>query len=598
MNVRSADEAELDHVAKIWYDAWRDAHEQIVPAELTGLRTLESFRERLRAALPDVRVVGEPGEPVGFCVVKGAELYQLFVAAPARGSGAAAVLIADAEDRLAENGVTTAWLACAIGNERAARFYEKRGWRRAGTMVNRLETANGEFALEVWRYEKDLSEAMPPGDAGARAGRSRGVGLVARSLLPSLILATLAATASAQNPLARMAEVRRQINAGNAAAALALLDSLAALAPDHPNVVFLRAHANGLAGRHAEARADLAKLLRWDARFARLALRDTNVAALRREFADVDSLARLAERPISLGSVWATIAERDLVAEGTAWDPATRSVLVGSLNKHKIVAIAPDGSVSDRVAAGASGLRSVVGIHVDSSRGILWAASNARFDTPNDSAPSALFAFDARTGAFKSRLTVPVPGRHFLNDVTTGPDGTVYVTDSEGWVWHAAPGASELRELTALGRVLAPNGITISGDGRVLFVSDADHIQALEIRTGSTWRIATPDSVNVAWIDGLAFAGGALIAHHPLSFWRIARYPLDRGWRRIEGRQLLEANTPDGRTSTTGEVVGEDYVYIGNSQIDRMNAKTIDPATMEPIRIYRVRLSGLATSTR
>jgi hypothetical protein len=131
----------------------------------------------------------------------------------------------------------------------------------------------------------------------------------------------------------------------------------------------------------------------------------------------------------------------------------------------------------------------------------------------------------------------------------------------------------------------------------VLFVADADRIQALDIRAGSTWRLATPDSVNVAWIDGLAFAGGALIAHHPLSFWRIARYSLEPGWRRIDGRQLLEANTPDGRTSTTGEVVGDDYVYIGNSQIDRMNAKTIDAATMEPIRIYRVRrLTNQASS--
>jgi sugar lactone lactonase YvrE len=165
------------------------------------------------------------------------------------------------------------------------------------------------------------------------------------------------------------------------------------------------------------------------------------------------------------------------------------------------------------------------------------------------------------------------------------------VTDSEARrVWYASPGANELRELTALGRILGPNGITISSDGRVLFVADVDHIQALEIRTGATWRLATPDSVSVAWIDGLAFAGGSLIAHHPISFWRIARYSLDPSWRRIEGRQLLEANTPDGRTSTTGEVVGGDYVYIGNSQIDRMNAKTIDAATMDPIRIYRVRL--------
>jgi len=65
-------------------------------------------------------------------------------------------LIADAEGRLRENGVETAWLACAIGNMRAARFYEKCGWQRLGTMMNPLETTEGIFSLEVWRYEKRL----------------------------------------------------------------------------------------------------------------------------------------------------------------------------------------------------------------------------------------------------------------------------------------------------------------------------------------------------------------------------------------------------------------------------------------------------------
>jgi hypothetical protein len=95
--------------------------------------------------------------------------------------------------------------------------------------------------------------------------------------------------------------------------------------------------------------------------------------------------------------------------------------------------------------------------------------------------------------------------------------------------------------------------------------------------------------VNVTGIDGLAFHANALIAHHPLSNWRIARYTLDPTYQRITGRRLLDANTPDGRTSTTGEIAGDDYVYIGNSQIDRMNLKTIDAATMEPVRIYRMR---------
>jgi sugar lactone lactonase YvrE len=406
-----------------------------------------------------------------------------------------------------------------------------------------------------------------------------------------LVAGLLPAALAAQNPLARMPDVRRAIVARDTAKALALLDTIRAAVPDHPNTVFLSAHANGLAGRTAQARADIMRLLRLDPRYARAALRDTNVVALRAEFRMVDSLAALAERQVSTATPWATIAERDLIAEGTAWDGSTRSVLIGSLNKGKVVAIAPDGSVTDRIASGAGGLRSIAGIHVDSARGTLWVASNARYDTPTDSTPSAVFAFDVRTGAFKLRLGLPLRGTHFLNDITTGPDGSVYVTDSNGGkVWYASPGARELRELTALGAVFAPNGITVSSDGRVLFVADADHIRALDIRAGRNWRIATPDSIGVTGIDGLAFTNGVLIAHHPLSFWRVARYQLDPAMSRITSRQLIEANTPDGRTSTTGEVVGNEYVFIGNSQIDRMNLRTIDAATMEPIRIYRVRL--------
>lgn len=156
MDVRAAEAAEVDHLARVWYESWHDAHASLVPEDLTRLRTLESFRQRIQEALPTVRVVGPPGAPVGFCIVKDAELYQLFVSAQSRGSGVAAALLADGEARLSASGVPTAWLACAIGNERAARFYEKHGWRRVGNMINRLDTPSVEYLLDVWRYEKPL----------------------------------------------------------------------------------------------------------------------------------------------------------------------------------------------------------------------------------------------------------------------------------------------------------------------------------------------------------------------------------------------------------------------------------------------------------
>ena len=154
MMVRNPSASELDPLAKIWFEGWQDAHAQILPADLARLRTLASFKQRLAAALDQVRVVGPAGDPVGFCMTKGRELHQLYVSSAARGSGVAASLIIDAEARLRAGGAGTAWLACAIGNDRAARFYEKRGWIRTGTVTEHLEAGSGTYPLEVWRYEK------------------------------------------------------------------------------------------------------------------------------------------------------------------------------------------------------------------------------------------------------------------------------------------------------------------------------------------------------------------------------------------------------------------------------------------------------------
>jgi DNA-binding beta-propeller fold protein YncE len=408
---------------------------------------------------------------------------------------------------------------------------------------------------------------------------------------------------------AALQEVRRLGLAGDHARALAIVDSVAVHYPDHPSVVFARALALGRAGRPDEAADAARRLLRWDARYAALALADSAMRDVRPAVAalDVPALRERAERPVARAHVWAVLAERDLVPEGTAWDPATRAVLVGSLHKRKVVAIAPDGSVRDRVPPGAGGLASVVGIHVDARRGVLWVASNARFDRDDDTTSSMLYAFDAASGAFRARYPVPAPGPHFLNDVTTGPDGAAYVTDSRAdRVWTVRPGAGALAPFAPAGEPAAPNGITVSADGRHLFVAATDHVRVVALGGeggGRSWRLAVPDSVAVAGIDGLAFVAGrpaagepdALIAHHPLAFWRVARYPLDAAHRAVIGRELVEWNTPDARTSTTGEVAGDHYVFIGNSQIDRMNARAVDSATMHPVRIYRAPLRRLTT---
>ena len=160
ITVRDAAADDVAELARLWFDGWQDGHAGVLPAELRRLRTLVSFHTRLTAGLGAARVAEMNGAIAGFVMLKGDELYQCYVAASARGSDVAPALMADALAQLRAAGVATAWLACAIGNARAVRFYEKQGWRRVGVMTSQLETPEGVFPLDVWRYEIDL---LPPG---------------------------------------------------------------------------------------------------------------------------------------------------------------------------------------------------------------------------------------------------------------------------------------------------------------------------------------------------------------------------------------------------------------------------------------------------
>lgn len=86
MDARPADPSETDCLAQLWYEGWQDAHMRIVPPDLVRLRTFESFQERMRVGLPQVRVIGPTGAPAGFYMLRGDEFYQLFVLRPARGT--------------------------------------------------------------------------------------------------------------------------------------------------------------------------------------------------------------------------------------------------------------------------------------------------------------------------------------------------------------------------------------------------------------------------------------------------------------------------------------------------------------------------------
>jgi GNAT superfamily N-acetyltransferase len=154
--LRPADAADVEAIARICHDGWHDGHRGHVPVALHEHRGLDDFRRRVPSRLASTIVATTASGPVGFVTVLNDEVEQLYVSREARGTGVAAALMADAEARIAERHAV-AWLAVAVGNARARRFYEHRGWHDAGPADYLAEIAGGTFPVAVRRYEKRVS---------------------------------------------------------------------------------------------------------------------------------------------------------------------------------------------------------------------------------------------------------------------------------------------------------------------------------------------------------------------------------------------------------------------------------------------------------
>ena len=122
-DLRPARPEDIPGLAKLWHAGWHEAHAAYTPEALTRMRTEADFTRRLRDLLPGIRMAGPPLAPLGFCAIRDDELYQLFVAGAARGTGLAARLLADGEARLADIGLVASPDDVMAANTTAATDY-------------------------------------------------------------------------------------------------------------------------------------------------------------------------------------------------------------------------------------------------------------------------------------------------------------------------------------------------------------------------------------------------------------------------------------------------------------------------------------------
>jgi GNAT superfamily N-acetyltransferase len=152
--LRQASLEDAETVSDIWHRGWQDGNLGFIPQELVEARTEESFRDRALARVGDTTVAIVDGEVAGFVMVVDDEVEQVYVSAHYRGTGVAAVLIAEAERQVKANGYDKAWLAVVAGNARARSFYGRAGWHDEGPFDYSASSDSGPITVPAHRYTK------------------------------------------------------------------------------------------------------------------------------------------------------------------------------------------------------------------------------------------------------------------------------------------------------------------------------------------------------------------------------------------------------------------------------------------------------------
>ncbi len=372
------------------------------------------------------------------------------------------------------------------------------------------------------------------------------------------------------------------------------------LRPAHGGMVYALAAANALSGDTVAAIATLR-------RFAALGHTadldaDADFKGLRAlpAFAKLRQALKANAAPLVRSRPAFTLAERDLLTEGIAYDSASRSFLVGSVHRGKILRVDHRGRVTELVPPGLPDFGAPMGLRVDPVRRVLWAAAAALPQTIGfDSAMagrSGVFRFDLATGAITGRYAIPADGQpHALGDVTLARNGDVYATDSRApAVYRVRAGADSIERFVTSPLLLSAQGLALDAEERTLYVADYSRgVLRIDLASREVRLLETADDVLALGIDGLYFVGGHLVGiQNGVTPHRVVRLRLDAAGDRVERVEVLERARPDYAEPTLGVVVGRDLYYVAASQWERFRDDgTIDaPETLRAPLVLRLRL--------
>lgn len=271
------------------------------------------------------------------------------------------------------------------------------------------------------------------------------------------------------------------------------------------------------------------------------------------------------------------IREPDLYPEDVEWDGARNRFLVSSVTRGSVATV-HDNGVHQSFISGAE-ITSSIGIHIDKARDrlLVAAADFAAVSDPKVKGEAKLAVYDLASGERKHLVDLArlrPQSRHLANDVTTGPDGTAYVTDSLAPVIYQVTTDGEASVLVeddrlAVQQELGLNGIEYHPDGYLLVAMSKT---LYRVPLDAPEELTEVQLSQPTYVDGLELQpNGNLVVAAPFAP-AVLELSSDDSWRsaRIVGRvatpgKVFVTNT----TRRTGAIyaINTHFAEIGGDQL-------------------------------
>jgi len=255
----------------------------------------------------------------------------------------------------------------------------------------------------------------------------------------------------------------------------------------------------------------------------------------------------------------------DAIPEGIAVDPNGNIILSNVRAKNLVRASESGISVIQTPYTG-----SYSGVGVTIKEGKIYALANEESDTFR----SVLQVIDMKSGKLEGYYQYSDTTNSFFNDLTISNEGTIYITNTfQNTVFRIKE--DKLEPFLTSVEIEYPNGITLSGDGSILYVASyTKGIRSYDLNAGQFLNGADTTPITRG-IDGLKWHLGSLIAlrngemepeKHALM-----RYQLTADGAKVESWDTLLIHHPAFNVPTTFDIV-DGWVYcLANSQLDNLN---------------------------